>query len=51
LAVAYLNRGLAYKQKEEKDKAIADFNKFLEISNDPNLRQQAEEQLKALGAR
>jgi len=50
-APAYYNRGLAYKQKGEKAKAIADFKKVLELSNDPDLRQQAEEQLKALGAR
>jgi tetratricopeptide (TPR) repeat protein len=49
--VAYYNRGDAYKQKGEKEKAIADFEKFLELSDDPNWRQQAEEQLKALGAR
>jgi hypothetical protein len=42
---------IIYKQKGEKNKAIADFNKFLEISNAPYWRQQAEEQLKALGAR
>jgi tetratricopeptide (TPR) repeat protein len=50
-AAAHYNRGLAYIEKGEKEKAIADFNKFLELSNDPDLRQQAEEQLKALGAR
>ena len=50
-AVAYYNRGLDYRQKGEKEKAIADFKKVLELSHDPDLRQQAEEQLKALGAR
>jgi tetratricopeptide (TPR) repeat protein len=50
-AMAYYNRGLDYRQKGEKEKAIADFRKFLELSNDPDLRQQAEEQLKALGAK
>ncbi len=38
-------------EKGEKEKAITDFNKFLELSNDPYWRQQAEEQLKALGAK
>ncbi|MFQ6058738.1 MAG: tetratricopeptide repeat protein [Anaerolineae bacterium] len=50
-AVAYFHRGLAYTQKGEKEKAIADFKKVLELSNDPDLRRDAEEQLKALGGR
>jgi tetratricopeptide (TPR) repeat protein len=50
-ANAYYCRGLAYKRKGEKEKAIADFNKFLELSDDFYWRQQAEEQLKALGAK
>jgi tetratricopeptide (TPR) repeat protein len=51
LAEAYYYRGKAYAKKGEKEKAIADFHKVLELSDDPNWRQQAEEQLKALGAR
>ena len=46
-ADAYFMRGIANKLKGEKEKAIADFKKVLELSNDPLLRQQAEEQLKA----
>jgi len=49
LVEAYFNRGLVYKLKGEKDKAIADFKKVLELSNDPNVRQKAQDQLKALG--
>jgi tetratricopeptide (TPR) repeat protein len=47
----YYNRGDTYVKKGEKEKAIADFNKFLELSNDPYWRQRAEEQLKVLGAK
>ena len=50
-ANAYYTRGLAYAQKGEEEKAIADFKKFLELSNDLYWRQQAEEQLQALGAK
>jgi tetratricopeptide (TPR) repeat protein len=50
-ADAYFNRGLAYYYKGEYDCAIADFKKVLELSQDPQLRQVAEEQLKALGAK
>jgi tetratricopeptide (TPR) repeat protein len=50
-AEAYYVRGNAYAQKGEKEKAIADFKKVLELSNDPHLRQDAEKQLKALGAK
>jgi hypothetical protein len=32
----------------EKEKAITDFKQFLALSDDPSLRQLAEEQLKAL---
>jgi tetratricopeptide (TPR) repeat protein len=48
---AYNNRGLAYMQKGEKEKSIADFEKVLELTNDTYWRQQAEEQLETLGAR
>ncbi|MFB0535167.1 MAG: tetratricopeptide repeat protein [Anaerolineae bacterium] len=50
-AGAYYNRGLTYKQNGQENKAIADFEKCLELNNDPYWRQQAEEQLQALGAR
>jgi len=50
-AKAYVNRGNAYVQAGEKDKAIADFRKVLDLSSDPYLRQQAEEQLQALEVR
>ncbi|MFQ5812438.1 MAG: tetratricopeptide repeat protein [Anaerolineae bacterium] len=50
-ATAYFIRGGVYAVKGEKEKAIADFKKVLQLSNDPLLRQPAEEQLKALGAR
>jgi len=50
-AEAYLNRGNAYVQAGEKDKAIIDFKKVLDLSSDPDLRQQAEEQLQALEGR
>jgi len=51
MAEAYYNRGLAYKHKGEKEKAIADFRKFLELSSDPYWRRKAEEHLRELGAR
>ncbi|MDH4136502.1 MAG: tetratricopeptide repeat protein, partial [Anaerolineae bacterium] len=51
VAEAYYYRGKAHAQKGDKEKAIADLNKFLELSDDPDWRQQAEEHLKALGAR
>ena len=50
-AWSYSFRGVTYKLKGEKERAIADFKKVLELSNDPYWRQQAEEHLKALGAR
>lgn len=50
-APAYYARGLARRQKGEKEKAIADFQKVLQLSSDPWLREHAEEQLKALGAK
>jgi tetratricopeptide (TPR) repeat protein len=47
----YYGRGVAYAQKGDKEKAIADFKRFLELSKDPYWRQQAEEQLRELGAK
>jgi tetratricopeptide (TPR) repeat protein len=46
----HFGRGLIYALMGEKQKAIADFKKVLELSNDPDLRQQAQDALKALGA-
>ena len=45
-AVAYWNRGNAYKKKGDKEQAIADFRKALEIN--PSL-QPAKNNLKRLG--
>lgn len=45
---AYYDRGFAYMRNGEKEKAIADFNIFLELSNDPYWRQQAQGLLWAL---
>jgi len=50
LANAYAGRGVVYALKDEKDKAIADFRKVLELSNDPNLRKSVQEALKKLGS-
>jgi len=45
----YLNQGLAYVNTGDTALAIADFLWVLEISTDPAVRQEAEEQLRALG--
>ena len=37
LTQAYINRGGAYESKGENNKAIADFKKVLELSNDPQI--------------
>ena len=49
-AKAYNNRGIAYAHKGEYDKAIKDFRKVVEVSDNPAVRQSAEEQLRELGA-
>jgi PIN domain nuclease of toxin-antitoxin system len=49
LPEAYYNRGLAYKQKGDATEAVTDFRKALQLTNDPKLHQQAQDQLKALG--
>ena len=49
-AGVYYNRALAYKSTGKTDKAIVDFKKVLELSDDPNLRQYAQDALKFLGA-
>jgi Flp pilus assembly protein TadD len=52
-APAYFYRGLARKNngsQEENAKAIADFMKVLELSDDPQLQQKAQHELRALNA-
>ena len=49
LAEAYYNRGVIYKNKGDKHNAIEDFKKILELTNDPNIRQKAGQQLQKLG--
>jgi tetratricopeptide (TPR) repeat protein len=46
---SYAARGKVYETRGDTQKAIADFKKILEISGDPEIRQLAEEQLRALG--
>ena len=48
LAEAYYNRGVARKMKGEKEEAIRDFERFLELSEDEYWRECAEKQLKEL---
>lgn len=48
LAEAYGNRGLAYKAMGQVEKAIADFERVLELTDNPQLRQTAEQQLHEL---
>lgn len=50
-AEAYYNRALAYQYKGERDRAIADLKHVLRITNDPNLRQRAEKNLRELGVK
>jgi tetratricopeptide (TPR) repeat protein len=45
----YYDRGLAYRQKGKKDKAISDFKKALELTKKTEIRQDTEKQLKELG--
>jgi len=37
-ALAYINRGFAYAEIGDLDRAIADYTEVLRISNDPNVR-------------
>jgi len=48
LAQAYYNRGRAYQALGDREKAIADFQKVLEISQDADLRQRAQQHLDEL---
>jgi len=47
-AKAYYNRGLLYKETDQNEKAIADFERFLEIAHDPNWCREAEGCLREL---
>lgn len=49
LTLAYSQRGDAYKQRGDKNKSISDFKKVLELTEDPERRQDAEQQLQELG--
>ena len=49
-AEAYYDRALAYERRGEKPLAINDYKKVLELSQDVNLRQQAAQALKDIGA-
>ena len=40
---------MTFKEKGETGKAVLDFKKGLTLSQDPEMRKQAESQLKALG--
>lgn len=51
-APAYLNRGIAYLRRDTDgavEDAIADFRRVLKISQDPELRAEAEQRLQELG--
>jgi regulator of sirC expression with transglutaminase-like and TPR domain len=48
LAAAYGGRGLVYKQLGQTEQAIADFERLLELTDNPQWHQMAEEQLREL---
>lgn len=50
MAAAYYNRGRAYTSQGNTAQAIADFQKALNLTNDPNMRSRAEAQLDELRA-
>lgn len=50
LPTAYFNRGLAHRDKGERQSAIQDFQQALKLTQDSKLRQEAEQNLKELGA-
>jgi len=47
-AEAYYNRGLASKELGEKERAIADFEKFLTLTDNPERQEQAKRQIEEL---
>jgi hypothetical protein len=49
-AEAYYQHGITLRLRGEPRKAIPDMEKVLEISRDPSLRKQAEEQLRQIRA-
>lgn len=48
---SYLSRADAYREIGEKEKAIADYRKVVELSTDPDSREEARKQLAALGVK
>jgi tetratricopeptide (TPR) repeat protein len=48
LAEAYYNRGVAHKMRGDREKAIRDFERFLELREDKDSRREAEEHLREL---
>jgi len=51
-AEAYKNRGIAYMSVTDgKEKAIADFKKILEVSDDPEIRKWAQDKLDSFGVK
>ena len=44
-ALAYYNRGLAYREKGEVSKAVSDLEKFINLSTDPELIKDAQQAL------
>src|SRR6266511_3140682 len=51
VALAYFNRGNAHKNAGNKQSAIADFRKSLELPTNPNDRKEALEKLRSLGVK
>ena len=50
-AIAFINRGLVYRNKGLTDCAVADFRRALALKPDAGLRSYVEKALKELGAR
>ena len=50
LALAYFDRGFAYMELGEKEKALSDFEQCIEVSKNPVLIQQVQEILDELRA-
>ncbi len=50
-AVAYYSRGLAYQENGNREGAIADYQKTIELNNHPGAVQAAEKNLAYLGVR